>query len=81
MSYLSSGGSGGTGPSGGLAIETPVGAIDGVNVTFTVSNLPVYISLNGSELFEGDGYTRSILTLTLAIIPQTGSTLRSAFNS
>lgn len=64
-----------------LAFETPVGDIDGVNDTFTVSNVPLYVVLNGQTYFQNDGYTLSGLTITMLVIPETGSTLRSAFNS
>lgn len=65
---------------GGVNFETPVGTIDGANRTFTVSNTPLYIVLNGATYFENDGYTLSGLTITIisALTPQTGSTLRSA---
>lgn len=69
----------GGGSGGSIAFETPVGLINDSNVTFTVSNVPLYIVLNGSTYFEGDGYTLSGLTITMLITPQTGSTLRSAY--
>ena len=62
-----------------LSFEVPVGVINGVNDTFTVSNIPIYIALNGLEYFEGDGYTRVGLTITMLVIPETGSTLKSAY--
>lgn len=64
-----------------LGFETPVGTIDGVNATFTVIHVPVYVVLNGLTYFQGDGYTLSGLTITMLVIPETGSTLRSAFES
>ncbi len=61
--------------------ETPSGAIDGVNDTFTVLNTPKGIVINGIWYFENDGYTLSGLTITIdsTIIPMTGSTLRSFY--
>jgi len=71
-----------TGGSGGstLGFETPTGTIDGVNATFTVVHTPLFVVLNGATYFENDGYTLAGLTITMLVIPQTGSTLRSAFN-
>jgi len=63
----------------GVSFETPTGAINDSNVTFVVLNIPKFIVLNGSVYFENDGYTRSTLTLTLNIVPATGSTLKSAY--
>lgn len=66
---------------GGIAFETPVGLINSSNVTYIVSNIPLYIVLNGNTYFENDGYTLSGLTVTMLITPETGSTLRSAYSS
>lgn len=65
----------------GVNFETPTGAIDGSNVTFTVAHTPKAIFLNGATYFENDGYTLSGLTITIAsqLTPQTGSTLRSLY--
>jgi hypothetical protein len=81
MSYLSSTTSGGTGGGSALSFETPTGTINGTNDVFTVTHTPVGITLNGLWYFEGDGYTRVGLTITMLVIPETGSTLRSAYNS
>lgn len=64
---------------GGLTFETPTGAIDGVNVTYTVLHTPKAVILNGEWYFENDGYTLTDLTITMLITPMTGSTLRSAY--
>jgi hypothetical protein len=64
---------------GGTTIEIPTGAIDGTNVTFTVTHIPKYIVLNGATYFENDGYTRVGLTVTMLVVPMAGSTLRSAY--
>lgn len=77
VTLVFAGGSGGS----TLNFETPVGIIDGVNDTFTVSNAPLYIVLNGVQYFENDGYTLSGLVVTMLVVPETGSTLRSAYNT
>lgn len=64
-----------------LAFETPDGTIDGSNDTFTVTHTPLYIVLNGSTYFEDDGYTLSGVTITMLVVPETGSTLRSAYET
>lgn len=69
----------GSGTGSGFNFETPVGAINGSNNIFTVSNIPKGIVLNGSWYFENDGYTLSGLTVTLVLTPDVGSTLRSAY--
>lgn len=63
----------------GAQTETPVGVIDGSNVTFTVTNPPQYIVLNGLSYFENDGYTFSGNTITMLVIPMPGSTLRAIY--
>ena len=57
--------SGGT----GYTVETPSGTIDGTNVTFTVTAVPVYIISDGATYFANNGYTISGLTLTLTSAP------------
>ena len=60
----SSGGGG-----GGYTVEIPSGAIDDVNTTFTVTHTPVYIVIDGATYFEGAGYSRVGLTLTVDTPP------------
>lgn len=67
------------GAGGGANFETPVGTIDGTNVTFTVSNTPKAVILNGATYFQNDGYTLSGLTITMLVVPVAGSTLRSMY--
>lgn len=61
--------------------ETPSGAINGANVTFTLAHAPVAGTLrlyqNGLRLAEGVGndYTLSGATITMAIAPVTGDRL------
>lgn len=63
----------------GVNFETPVGLIDGLNTSFTVSNIPKAIILNGQTYFQDDGYTITSLTITMLITPVVGSTLRSMY--
>lgn len=65
--------------SGGVNYETPVGLINDSNVTFTVSHTPKAVILNGTMYFENDGYTLSGLTITMLVVPVSGSTLRSQY--
>jgi len=65
VTEIVSGGGGG----GGVTFETPTGSVNSVNVTFTVTNVPAYIIADGITYFENNGYTRSILTLTLSSPP------------
>lgn len=58
------------GGGGGSTYETPTGAVDGSNVTYTVSAIPKCIIYFGSTLFEGaNGYSRSGLTITMPYAP------------
>lgn len=59
--------------------ETPIGVIDGVNAIFTVTRIPKSVTLNGLTYFQNDGYTLLGLTITMIIIPVSGSTLRSFY--
>lgn len=68
---------GGSGDS--IGFETPVGLINSSNVTFAVSNIPIYVVLNGNTYFEGDGYTLTGLTITMLVVPMAGSTFQSAY--
>lgn len=72
------GGGGGGGGSGGTWIqEAPAGAVDGVNVTFTLSQTPVAaaavnLSNDGVTQRQGGGleYTISGVTITMAAPPE-----------
>lgn len=58
----------------GSTYETPTGTVDGVNVTFTVSDIPKCIFYYGTPLFEGaNGYSRSGLTITMPYAPGAGT--------
>jgi hypothetical protein len=67
-----------------IARETPSGAVNGINVTYTLANTPagfVHVYLNGLLQDEGGGldYTRSGGTLTFVTAPATGSKIRVSY--
>jgi hypothetical protein len=64
---------------GGASFETPVGTVDDANVTFTVSNDPIYIVVNGAQYFSGAGYSYAGGTITLDNPVGTGGFIRSAY--
>jgi hypothetical protein len=61
--------------------QTPAGAIDGTNRTYTLTVTPalLYLQWNSATLVPGVGYTTAVVdgifTVTLAIAPQVGDTL------
>jgi len=57
------------GGGGGFSIETPTGSVNGSNVTFTVTQTPVYIVSDGATYFDGAGYTVAGLTVTMTVAP------------
>lgn len=61
--------------------ETPVGTIDGVNPTFTISRSPAFLMLfrNGVKLEDGIGFIRTGTTITFqaGYIPFAGDVLRA----
>lgn len=66
--------------------ETPAGTVNGVNVTFTLANVPdpaAFLMLfnNGILQMQGDAYTLSGDTITFdaGAIPQTGDELRAFY--
>lgn len=65
--------------------ETPTGAINGVNTTFTLANTPLTgteeINLNGLEQIVGgaEDYTISGATITMLIAPLTGEKIRVSY--
>lgn len=64
----------------GMQNETPTGAIDNNNVTFTVVHTPAFVQLNGAiQTASGVDYTLTGLTITFVNAPQTGSILRSYY--
>lgn len=71
------GGGGGT----NLDFETPTGTVDDSNVTFDVTNTPLYLVVNGAQYFEGVHYTLVGLTITLTNPIGTGGFIRSAYGT
>lgn len=63
----------------GVSVETPTGTVDDSNVTFTVSNTPLYVVINGAQYFEGAGYSYSGGTITLDNPVGTGGVIRSVY--
>lgn len=61
--------------------QTPVGAVNGANVTFTLTVHPslLFLQYNSAVLVPGVGYTTAVVagvfTITLAVAPQVGDTL------
>jgi hypothetical protein len=82
--YGGHGGGKGTGGST-LAMEIPVGAVDGQNTIFTVSNEPLYIEVSGQIMVSDAqdptqfGYVYAALTVTFVNAPT--QTPHSYFNS
>ncbi len=79
MHEMMHGGSASTG--GSISFETPVGAVDDSNVSFSVTNTPLYIIVNGAQYTAGTGlfasYVAPIVTLTSAV--GTGGFIISAY--
>jgi len=76
-----SGENGGSGGSGGIDFETPTGTVDDSNLDFTVSNTPLYIVVNGAQMFEGAGYSYLAGVISLDNPIGTGGFIRSAFGT
>lgn len=74
-------GGSGSGTATTIEYETPSGTVNDSNVMFTVTRIPLYIVVNGVQYFEGQGYSRSGLTLTLDNAVGTDGFIRSAFSS
>jgi len=76
-----SGEDGGGGSGGGIDFETPTGTVDDSNTTFTVANEPLYIVVNGAQMFAGAGYSYAGGTITLDNAIGTGGFIRSAYGT
>lgn len=63
----------------GLTVETPTGTVDDSNTSFTVSNTPKYIVVNGAQYFDGAGYTYLAGTITLDNPVGTGGFIKSVY--
>ena len=62
-----------------LNVETPVGTVDGSNVTFTVSNEPKYVIVDGLTRFVGFGYTYAGGTITVDALAPPVEHIRSIY--
>ncbi len=67
--------------SAAISFETPVGAVDDSNVSFSVSNTPAFIIVNGAVYTAGSGiyasFVAPVITLTSAV--GTGGFIISAY--
>lgn len=54
---------------GGGSVTTPTGLVNGVNVTYTVAAIPLWVVADNQTYFENFGYTRSGLTITMDAAP------------
>lgn len=55
-----------------LTEETPTGTVNGVNTTFTTTNTPLFVIIDGMMRVSGQGYTYSSPTITVdALTPPT----------
>ncbi|RJO60393.1 hypothetical protein C4544_05200 [candidate division WS5 bacterium] len=63
----------------GFTVETPTGTVNGVNTTFTVTNEPKFVVIDGMIRFDGLGYTYAAGTIEVdPLIPPT-SFIRSIY--
>ncbi len=69
------------GPPGSVQIETPAGTVDGSNGTFTVSNAPTYLIIDGFVRFSGFGYTYSSGTITVDPLSPVTIFIRSVYTT
>jgi hypothetical protein len=75
------GGSASSSTGSALATETPVGTIDNANTSFTVTNIPLWIVVNGATLFSGGGFTYGSGTITTDSTVGTGGSIYSVYAS
>jgi hypothetical protein len=68
---------------GDVIREVPTGVVDGVNVTFTLSETPVVnsddIYINGQLRYPGTAYTLSGNTITFVVAPWSGSLILAKY--
>ena len=60
---------GGTSSGGGGTVETPTGAVNGSNTSYTVTAEPDWVIADGVTYFAGAGYTYAALTITMDQAP------------
>lgn len=70
---------GAAGGGGGVNIETPVGTVNGSNITFTVSNTPKFIVVDGMVRFSTLGYTYAAPTITVDVLAPPMEYIRSIY--
>ena len=78
-----SGGGGGTIATPSVYSETPAGACDGDNTSFTLAHTPlatVLVFKNGVLLAEGDEYSTLGPSITMSEAPLTGDALRAVLS-
>jgi hypothetical protein len=59
-------GGGSSSKSKGISVETPTGDVNGSNVTFTVTNTPLFVVADNLVIIDGFGYTYSAPTITMS---------------
>ncbi len=64
---------GSTGTSTSINFEAPIGAVNDINVSFTVINEPLYIVVNGGQYREGEGIYTSYVAGTITLSSPVGS--------
>jgi phosphatidylserine/phosphatidylglycerophosphate/cardiolipin synthase-like enzyme len=63
----------------GVSVETPTGTVNGVNVTFTVSNTPKFVVIDGAIRFAGAGYSYASGTITVDSLAPPVDYIRSIY--
>lgn len=81
MELIAPGSSGGGGST--LNFETPIGAVDDSNVTFTVVHDPFFIIVNGASYTAGTGtfFSYSAPTITLSSPVGVGGFILSVYQT
>lgn len=54
---------------GGFTFATPTGVVNGSNATFSVTQEPIYVIADGTNYFEGAGYSYSGLQIIMDVPP------------
>ena len=53
----------------GITVETPTGTVNGTNKTFTTTNTPLFVVMDGLVRVDGFGYSYSSPTITATLAP------------
>jgi hypothetical protein len=67
----------GGGPGGSVTVETPTGTVNASNKVFTVTAEPKWVVADGTQYFDGAGYTYAALTITMDVAPS--ASIRSIY--